>query len=395
MKGNWDNFPNFAVEDSDVIPGLKFDLALHCLSYIPGTFYSVLAQVCKTWRNLVRGKELRESRRRLGLLQPCIFMLVEDVKVGSLHLLAYEPVVQKWHSLKPLNHIFSQMEGADRNEAINGFALAAVDNRLYLIGGFDRRQDGHDRCLSSVFRYDLCSNDWNRVSNMHSPRFLFASGVLDGKVYVAGGIYFNSNSHVRDRTLNAEFYIPEKDQWFRLPDTQLQRLRGPDFGLLLDNKFTILSEDASSLAEAYDRDLRAWTAICGPPLPDRPTKVIAAPGNRVCVLQNLWPWYKYKVCLRDQGILSTLAEWSADNSKTGPVKHPREMVAIGEKVFLIGNEHPRAVRKRHGYQGPNPVEVAVYDLGASKNDKEVKWEKVEGKQWQHGSWVMGCAVMEI
>eukprot|EP00271_Cylindrocystis_brebissonii_P005562 TRINITY_DN17659_c0_g1_i1.p1 TRINITY_DN17659_c0_g1~~TRINITY_DN17659_c0_g1_i1.p1 ORF type:complete len:506 (+),score=81.89 TRINITY_DN17659_c0_g1_i1:36-1520(+) len=422
------SLPALGSSSAELIPGLQDDVALHCFALLPFTSRVLLASVCKSWRKAVRDGDLTAVRGHLGLLEPSLFILLESAKFGHLHLMSYNLLTKAWITLRPLPRRLTLVEGGDRSEAINGFGLVALAGSLYLIGGFDRLTDGTDRCLSGVFRFELATNTWHRVADMQCPRGLFACGVMDGKIYVAGGICFLPNSHVRDRTLNAEVYYPQSDTWHRLPDTQLQRLRGPDFGLLLDSKFTIISEDSAIAAESYDTRAGTWRAIAGPTLPDQPVKVVSisppsfpplcpnpsppplsssppsaaldsssflpslnsfkfSPPTTLLVLQNLWPVKQYRVSITSQrgGLNWTVGEWTTDR-KPGPVAHPREIAvwAPKGKVYLIGNEHSRAIRKRHSYQGPNPLQIAVYDLeGAEQQQQSDKQQQQQPGQPQH------------
>jgi kelch-like protein 17 (actinfilin)/kelch-like protein 20 len=82
------------------------------------------------------------------------------------------------------------------------FAAAAVDGKLYVMGGFD----GQNR-LSSVERYDPATNAWEAVAPMSTARSCSAAAVFDGKLYVMGG-------HDGKNWLSSiEQYDPAKNEW--------------------------------------------------------------------------------------------------------------------------------------------------------------------------------------
>ena len=72
---------------------------------------------------------------------------------------------------------------ADMNTRRWGVGLAAMNGRLYAVGGYDGRQR-----LSSVESYDPERNVWSPVADMSVPRSGAGVGVLDGFLYCVGGL---------------------------------------------------------------------------------------------------------------------------------------------------------------------------------------------------------------
>ncbi len=62
------------------------------------------------------------------------------------------------------------------------YALAALDERLYLFGGWDG-----ERYVTTVYVYDPQMNTWAEGTPMHTGRGLAAVAVLYGRLYVVGG----------------------------------------------------------------------------------------------------------------------------------------------------------------------------------------------------------------
>lgn len=378
-----------------MIPGLPKDIGLHILALLPCTFHATFTAVCKEWKRAVTSGQIRGARDALGLLESRLYVFLENSKCAMLHLHRYDFSNKQWSKLNPLPWDFLLKKDLDRNEAPNGFTALPLGNCLYVIGGFRRTSDGLDICLNDVYSYDILQNSWSLSASMILPRFLFASGIVENKILVAGGLYFDEKSHVRERTRCVEIYHPDENCWRPLPDSRLDRLRGPDFGLMIDDRFTIVSEDSSSLAEAFDLKRHDWIPVSGPPIPDRVTKVVMSSSGILCTLQNLWPIHRYRVSARDKnGTCHILADWGSETP--GPVSHARELVVIGQKLVLIGNEHSRAVRKRHTYYGRNPIQIATFNL----DDLNLKPHRKQ--EWHHettdilpGSWVVGCAVVDF
>ncbi len=85
--------------------------------------------------------------------------------------------------------------------ALSAYALAAVDGRLYLFGGWDGQ-----KIVASVYAYDPESDAWQAGTAMSSPREFAAAVALEGRVLLIGG---SDGS----RPLNSvQVYFPQRDQ---------------------------------------------------------------------------------------------------------------------------------------------------------------------------------------
>jgi kelch-like protein 17 (actinfilin)/kelch-like protein 20 len=90
-----------------------------------------------------------------------------------------------------------------------GLAAAAVNGKLYVMGGFDGQS------LSSVERYDPAKNAWEAVAPMSTARSAPAAAVVDGTLYVTGG-YDGQNW-----LSSVERYDPAKDEWVTMASMAL------------------------------------------------------------------------------------------------------------------------------------------------------------------------------
>ena len=82
----------------------------------------------------------------------------------------YDPQTDGWQPL------------AKMSTARYGLGLAAVDGKIYAIGGYDGGS-----VLDSVEAYDPQLGAWALVASMSGKRHCHASVVLDGKIYAMGG----------------------------------------------------------------------------------------------------------------------------------------------------------------------------------------------------------------
>ena len=96
------------------------------------------------------------------------------------------------------------------------FATAVVENKIYIIGGslFENRAGPFG--LSTVEIYDTQTNTWQRGADMPTPRTNAKAAVVDGTIYVFGG--YNSKDNFLENWKMAdhvEAYDPETDTWTR------------------------------------------------------------------------------------------------------------------------------------------------------------------------------------
>lgn len=89
-------------------------------------------------------------------------------------------------------------------------AVVLNDKYIYAIGG----SDGYS-CRSCVERYDPSTNEWKICSSMIEKRYNFGVGVLNGNIYVVGGI---TNLARPDESItdSVEMYIPSANKWIEV-----------------------------------------------------------------------------------------------------------------------------------------------------------------------------------
>jgi len=85
--------------------------------------------------------------------------------------------------------------------ALSGYALAAVDGRLYLFGGWDGKQ-----AVASVYSYDPQANTWQKRTPLSTPRAFLSAVALEGRIYVIGGT--DGENHLK----TVQVYFPQRDQ---------------------------------------------------------------------------------------------------------------------------------------------------------------------------------------
>jgi uncharacterized protein (TIGR03437 family) len=137
--------------------------------------------------------------------------------------------------------------------ATNHNAAAVVQGRLYAFGGTSNR----------VFVYNAQNNSWPEVAPMRFQHGNTAAvGVIDGKLYVAGGTGPGMNQ------TELEVYDPVANTWTQLASMSVGR--NHTAGGVIDGKFYVAGGRSSATAmvalEVYDPATNTWQR-----LPDMPT----------------------------------------------------------------------------------------------------------------------------
>ena len=106
---------------------------------------------------------------------------------------------------------------ADMPIAVGNNSLAAVNGKIYVIGGRDRAFDLGLKPFSSLYEYDPKTDTFLRKADMISPRSDFATSVVDGKIYAISGWSDG------DFTNAVEIYDPVTDKWEKKADIPTKR----------------------------------------------------------------------------------------------------------------------------------------------------------------------------
>lgn len=122
----------------------------------------------------------------------------------------------------------------------NHFAVAAVNGKIYAIGGRMGSAFGAPGTDTEVVEeYTPATNMWgSEKAKMSTPRASMSWGVYNGKIIVIGGDMGDARVSVTFRT--AEVYDPATDQWSVLPT--VPQGREPTTGAVVGDTFYLLSE---------------------------------------------------------------------------------------------------------------------------------------------------------
>lgn len=98
-------------------------------------------------------------------------------------------------------------EGAPMPTLRTEIAGAAIDNIVYVIGGFDSQ----GRAVATVEVYDSGNDSWSAVAPLPQPLHHAAAASLGEKLYVVGGYFANNTS-----SDSLYVYDPKTDKWQEL-----------------------------------------------------------------------------------------------------------------------------------------------------------------------------------
>ncbi|XP_043693477.1 F-box/kelch-repeat protein OR23 [Telopea speciosissima] len=219
-------------ETLTLIPGLPFDISSLILTFIPYCHHPRLRAICKSWRSFFSLKNLLSRRRVLlpnSTLSHLLCIFPQDPSLSRPYL--FDPRHLAWCPLPPMPcnpHVYG----------LSNFISVSIGPHLYVIGGslFDTRSFPIDRPSpsSAIFRLDVSTSSWDRLSPMLSPRGSFACAAIpnSGQILVAGG----GSRHAMfgaagSRMSSVERYDVEKNEWVALDG--LPRFRAGCVGFLV------------------------------------------------------------------------------------------------------------------------------------------------------------------
>ncbi|XP_075666892.1 F-box/kelch-repeat protein At1g30090 [Castanea sativa] len=183
-----------------LIPGLPDDVALNCLLRLPVKSHTVCKAVCKRWHLLLGSKELFFTRRKeMGFKDPWLFVFAFHKCTGKIQWQVFDLTHLSWHTIPAMPCKYKVCPHGVRCVSI------PRDGNLFVCGGMVSDVD----CpLDLVLKYEMQKNRWTVMNQMITARSFFASGVIDGMIYVAGG-----NSTNLFELDSAEVMDPVKGSW--------------------------------------------------------------------------------------------------------------------------------------------------------------------------------------
>ncbi|KAL4387678.1 hypothetical protein GQ457_09G003860 [Hibiscus cannabinus] len=327
-----------------LIPGLPDDVALNCLLRVPIESHTACKAVCKRWHFLFGNKDrFFTLRKELGFKDPWLFVFAFHKCTGEIRWQVLDLTNFSWHSIPsmPCKDIISP----------HGISCVSFphEGALFVCGGMVA--DVH--CpLDLVFKYEIHKDSWTVTKKMNAARSFFASGVINGMIYVAGGnsadLFELDSAEVLDpaignwhpiasmgthmasydsAVLDGKLLVTEGWLWpflvsprGRVYDPTTNHWENMAVGLregwtgssvVVYGHLFVVSDLERMKLKVYYPDTDSWETIQGPPLPEQICKPFAvnACDNKVYVVgHNLHVAVGYISNLNRTG--STEKKWS-------------------------------------------------------------------------------------
>ncbi len=108
----------------------------------------------------------------------------------------YDPAADKW------------FDGAPLPRGANHVAVAAMEGRVYALGGFLEQNRNPD---TNAYAYDAAADKWTNIAPLPRARGAAATAILDGKLHLIGGA--GAPTAERASVGWHEVYDPKADKW--------------------------------------------------------------------------------------------------------------------------------------------------------------------------------------
>ena len=226
----------------------------------------------------------------------------------------------KWMVLAPMP--------ASRQEV----AVAALDGRVFVIGGFSGSADP----VATVNVYDPATNQWETRAPLPAPTHHAAAAVAAGKLYVIGG-YTGGRLRWMASQITYE-YDPARDSW--ATRALMPTPRGGLAAASLGNRIHALGGDsngATNVHEIYDPATNRWSTAN--PLPTARDHLAA-----VAFQDRVWAIGGRESFLGTQYANVEVYDPATDSWRVAPPlpagRGGLAAVAVGDHILVFGGEAP-------------------------------------------------------
>jgi N-acetylneuraminic acid mutarotase len=153
--------------------------------------------------------------------------------------------------------------------ARNGFAIAVYQSRIYVFGGSIGEGSGF---LANNEVYDPVSDIWEQKRSMSTPRADLSACVVGDKIYLIGGKNYTSSSPGYLQTNVNEVYNPISDTWSK--ETNIPIAVQGYSSTVVDNKIYIMggvkfdssaNSDIVNYNQVYDTHSNTWSTAANLP----------------------------------------------------------------------------------------------------------------------------------
>ena len=204
---------------------------------------SVEGNLIQQWINLVN-----ESRSCESCLE-----IPDSYLKHRYHLTKYKPESSSWEDITSF----------DMGSRVK-ISVVVKDNFVYFLGGLARRTNFLGYSLTDADRYDLTTDTWDKIADLHEPRFNADGAVAYGKIFVGEGTW------EADLLKTYEVYDEGANEWQTIPKPCVSVFRPiwvcADSRLFAINRFIDSRLLESRIIECYDPDSNSWKQVTQIPI---------------------------------------------------------------------------------------------------------------------------------
>ncbi|XP_023633309.1 F-box/kelch-repeat protein At5g49000 isoform X2 [Capsella rubella] len=266
-------------------PSLPYDLVLTCFARVSRLYYpTTLSLVSKSCRSLIASPELYKTRSLLNHKESCLYVCLEfssdpNQRWFTLCRKPNQTLTNK-SSVSHTRHEAPRMRMKRSHPAVN-----VVDGKIYVAGGLEM-EDSKSSNWMEVF--DPKTQSWELVCSPLDMRCcsIHKSFVIEGKIYLFGG---------KDMA-----YKPKEDKWIAITEENLYYILGRSWlsYRVIDNVIYCWNRQDGIMW--YDSEVRYWIKLKG--LEGLPTfagyssvRLVDHGGKLVVLWDKYVPASRYKV----------------------------------------------------------------------------------------------------
>ncbi len=147
----------------------------------------------------------------------------------------------------------------------HGLGTCMVDGKIYAIGGMTSGASFWMGIHDTVEIYDPVTDSWSTGSSMPTERLWFSTSVVEGKIYVIGGILLN-----KEVVSTVEMYDPVTDTWTTrspMPTPKAGHVASVVDGIIyvIGGGSFETGKEGYTLVEAFDPATDTWTTMADMP----------------------------------------------------------------------------------------------------------------------------------